>query len=129
MANRNFTEVKGALEKGVSFLFASIKYDGTAASVSGIGFKSASRVSTGIYTVTAQDAFNKLLAASCVVLHAGSGALYATLKKGVAADTPESITQGLVYRVEVRDGTGALADIPTNGEVLLELVVKNSSVV
>lgn len=129
MANRYFTEVKGALEKGVSFLFGSLKYDGTAASVSGLGFESASRVSVGVYTVTAQDAFNKLLAASCVVLHVGSGALYATLKKTVAADTPESIAQGRVYRIEVRDGTGALVDIPTNGEVLLELVVKNSSVV
>ncbi|MEM4724100.1 MAG: hypothetical protein QXP01_03735 [Candidatus Hadarchaeum sp.] len=129
MANRYFTEVKGALEKGVSFLFASLKHDGSAATVSGLGFDSAARLSTGVYEVTAQDAFNRLLGAHVVVLHAGAGALYATLKKAVAADTPESIAQGKVYRIEVRDEAGALADIPATGEALVTLIVKNSSVV
>lgn len=89
MASRNFTYAQ-ALEKQIKILFADIIIGGTGAVSSVKGDISVVRNSTGNYTITLSDKYNRLMHLSASMIQG-------------SADTPSG-----VFKVEISSGAATL---------------------
>ncbi len=122
MANRNFNR-KQALDKEVKEIYAKITIGSTGAptlvSADSIGVASVSRTSAGLYVVTLQDKYVKLL-------HASVSVTTPTAEDLVANVVSESVSSS--KQVTFRTTTGGVATDPASGDsVSVALQLKNST--
>lgn len=123
MANRNFNRYQ-ALEKEVKTLFAKVTIGASGAptlvSAQSKGVASISRSSAGLYVVTLQDAYMKLLHAHVMVVTPSAEDIVCHVS---AEDVASAKT------VTVRCTTAAVATDPASGDsLLIRLDLKNSSI-
>lgn len=122
MANRNFNRFQ-ALEKEVKALYAEVSIAGSGAPtlVRGLGVASIVRDSAGLYTITLQDKYNRLMNVS--VAHVAAAP--ATLIPQVAA---EDVDNARTVQIRFVDAADTEVD-PANGDrLLIRIDVKNSSI-
>lgn len=121
MANRNFNR-KQALEKEVKELYADIAIGGTGAPTLtyGVGIASVTRDSAGVYIVTLQDAYMRLMALQVTNVAASAQDLtFAVETESVAS----------AKTIQFRCLTGATETDPASGSrLLVQINLKNSSV-
>jgi hypothetical protein len=121
MANRNYNRAQ-ALEKEVKSLYAEISIGAAGAPtlVRGLGIASVARDSAGVYTVTLQDAYNRLMSFGA----SQEAASAEDLKFQLAASDVSS-----AKTVQFRCIAAAVETDPSNGSKLrLQIDVKNSSI-
>lgn len=120
MANRNFHR-KQALEIEVKEIYAEIAIAGSGAPTltRGTGVASISRTSAGLYVLTLQDAYMRLMQADISVQSASAQDLIAQLAS-------ESVASAKT--VTFRTQAAAVATDPTSGSIVrVSLQLKNSS--
>jgi hypothetical protein len=123
MANRQFQQFQGTLDKGVVHIQGSFAPQGTSAptTVRGTGF-SVARTSAGLFTITLQDKYMSLIAGDAQVQLAAAADLVAQIGN---VDVSSAKT------VEIRILAAAVAtDISANANnrVHFNLILKNSTV-
>jgi hypothetical protein len=124
MANRNFHRVQ-SLTREVKHLFVRVSIGASGAptlqSSDSVGVASISRTSAGLYKITLDDKYNKLLMVKMVHVSSTEEDLNSQVKaESVSVDKT----------IDLFTLTGAVATDPANGDVLLlEISLKNSSVV
>lgn len=121
MANRNFNR-KQALEKEVKEIYLDVAIGATGAPTltRGLGVASIARNSAGLYTVTLQDAYMKLMSVN--ISQVVSAAEDITFQ--VAAESVAS-----AKTVQFRCQAAAVATDPSSGSrLLIQFNLKNSSV-
>lgn len=122
MANRTFNR-KQALEKEIKEVYAEIAIAGSGAPTLtyGTGVASISRTSTGLYVLTLQDTYTRLMAADVSILSASAQDLISQLQA-------ESVASAKTVTFRTQEAAGVVAD-PSNGSKLfVKLDLKNSSV-
>lgn len=122
MANRNFNRFQ-ALEKEVKALYADVAIGATGAPTltEGLGVASVVRDSAGVYIITLQDKYNRLMQVSAVQLAAAAEELTIQLEAEAVA-TSKTVT------IRCIDAAAAETD-PSNGSrLLIRIDVKNSTV-
>lgn len=122
MANRTFNK-KQALEKEVKEIYVDIAIGGTGAPTltRGTGVASVARSSTGVYLITLQDKYMRLMAAQASVVTPSAEDIEVQL----AAESVAS-----AKTVTLRCHTAGVATDPASGDrILVRLDLKNSSVV
>jgi hypothetical protein len=122
MANRNYNR-KQALEKEVKELYAdvSIGASGAPTLVRGLGVASIARNSQGLYTITLQDKYNRLMHAHVAILSASAQDLDAQLQS-------EDVASAKTIVVRTQDAAAAVQDPASGSRLLIRIEVKNSSV-
>jgi hypothetical protein len=121
MANRNFTQVQGALTRSLVLLTGKVEIaaDASVTSDSIIG-AAVTKTATGVYTITLEDKYSALMSANV------------TLKAATAVDlVPQIVSDDVVSAktVVVRLNADATATDPSAACTLnVFLVLKNSSV-
>jgi hypothetical protein len=121
MANRNFSRMQ-ALEKEVKELSLDVAIGAAGAPTltEGLGVTSISRVSAGLYRITLNDKWSRLMDVHVVHLAATAEDLTAQVKL-------ETVTTTKL--VEVFTKVAAVATDPANGDrLLITLKLKNSSI-
>lgn len=125
MANRTFNQFQGSLEKGVVQLFAEISFGSSGAPtlVRGKGVASVAKASTGVYTVTLQDTYQRTLGVAST--WKGSAAPAGVL---VALGVDNVATAGApALSLKIWDEAGSATE-PASGEaVLVEITLSNST--
>jgi len=134
MANRWFNQFKGSLEKGVVQLdgYVNLAADASVTSETILG-ASVAKTTTGIYTITLEDSYPKLL--SCTVTHFSIGTNAAGLMKVVDVLDKDgnsvAATLANVKKIKVAtctSSTGAPADVSVKCGFSVHIVLKNSTV-
>jgi len=123
MANRNFNRFQ-ALEKEVKSLYAEVAIGASGAPTltKGLGIESISRTSTGLYVITLQDKYNRLM-------HANVSILSASAQDAVSQLQAETVASNRTITFRTQKGSDATVVDPTSGSVLhIKIDVKNSSV-
>ena len=122
MANRNFNRFQ-ALEKEVKALYADVAIGASGAPTltEGLGVASIVRDSQGLYTVTLQDKYNRLMNATVSILSATAQDLHAQLQ---SEDVDNAKT--IVFRTQ--DAAAAVQDPTSGSRLLIQINLKNSSV-
>jgi hypothetical protein len=121
MANRNFNR-KQALEKEVKDLYAEVAIGSSGAPTltKGLGVASVERTGTGEYTVTLEDAYNRLMHVN--VSHEAASAEDITAQVS-ASDVQSAKTISFITKAADTETD------PSDGSVLrIKIEVKNSSV-
>lgn len=121
MANRNFNRYQ-ALEKEVKVIYAEVAIGASGAPTlsRGTGVESIVRNSAGLYTLTLQDKYNRLMHSDIKQLVSAAEDLQFQL---VAEDVDNAKT------LQFRCVTAAVETDPSNGSILfIKLELKNSSV-
>ncbi len=119
MASRNFNSYQ-ALEKEVKTLYAEVAIGASGAPTltSGLGVASVERDSAGVYTVTLEDKYVRLMWFGCQQLEAAAEDLTFQL------ESRASNNQSFVFQCKA----GATETDPSDGSVLLlKLELKNST--
>lgn len=94
----------------------------TLVAINSLGIASVSRVSAGLYSIVLGQKYQRLLMVNAVFVAGGANAPIFSIALDNVASTG-------ILRVQFRNDAGAATD-PGNGEVLLlDIIVKNSSVV
>lgn len=122
MANRNFNNVQ-ALERGTKHLFANISIgtSGAPTLVSGLGVADIERNAAGDYTLTLEDAYNKLLHFDGIVENTSGEDINFQVDEVDLSNSAKTIS---FYTV-----TGGSATDPADEDVIrLFIAVRNSSV-
>lgn len=122
MANRNFNR-KQALDKEVKEIYAKITIGATGAptlvTADSIGVQSVTRSSAGVYVVTLQDKYVKLLFLSANIVTPTAEDVHVNMVSETVASSRQ---------VTLRVCTGAVATDPANGDTLLvAFQLKNST--
>lgn len=134
MANRWFNQFKGSLEKGVVQLdgYVDLASDATVNSDTILG-AAVTKTTTGIYTITLEDSYPKLLHVGLTAFSIGTNA--ASLMKVVdcldASGNSVAATLADVKSIKVAtctSSTGAPADVSVKCGFSVHLVLKNSTV-
>lgn len=122
MANRNFNR-KQALEKEVKEIYADIAIGASGAPTltEGLGIASVVRSAPGVYTITLQDKYNRLMAAQVSIAAASAEEIQSQL---VSEDVSGAKT--VVFRCI--DTSTAEVDPDSGDRILVRLDLKNSSV-
>jgi hypothetical protein len=123
MANRSFNRLQ-ALDKEVKQIYARVTIGASGAptlvAADSVGVASISRVSAGLYTITLQDTYNKLVYGNCEVRTPSAEDIKANL-------VTESVSSAKT--VQFRCVAVATATDPASGDSLyVVLHLKNSSV-
>lgn len=121
MANRNFNR-KQALEKEIKEIYAeiSIGASGAPTIAYATGVASISRTSTGLYVLTLQDQYTRLMHANVSIESAAAQDLDAQIQSSALTTSAKTLT----FRTQA---AGVVAD-PSSGSVLrVALQLKNSS--
>lgn len=132
MANRQFQQFQGSLEKGVVKLFATIvtSTSGTISSTTATGL-TVTKVGSeaGRYRVTLDDKYTRLLAAQAIVSGAADAA-YTTAKgiQAIVRNVAVSAATPILDIQLVRTDTAADAEVEDGASIYVELTLKNSSV-
>lgn len=87
----------------------------------GLGVASIVRDSQGIYTITLQDKYNRLMNASVSILSASAQDLHAQLQS-------EDVDGAKTIVLRTQDSTAAVQDPSSGSRLLIEINLKNSSV-
>ena len=132
MANRQFQQFQGTLEKGVVKLFATIvtSTSGAISSTTATGLTVAKvAAEAGRYRVTLDDKYTRLLAAQAIVTGAADAA-YTTAKGAYAIVRNVAVSSATpVLDIQfVRTDTAADAEVEDGATIYVELTLKNSSV-
>lgn len=132
MANRQFQQFQGTLEKGVVKLFATITTttSGTIGSTSAVGLSVAKvAAEAGRYRITLEDKYTRLLAVNATVSGAADAA-YTTAKGSFAIVRNVAVSSATpVLDIQfVRSDTTADAEVLDAAVIYVELTLKNSSV-
>lgn len=124
MANRTFNQFQGSLEKGVVQLFAEISFGASGAPtlVRGKGVASVAKASTGVYTVTLQDTYQRTLglASTWKGSAAPAGDLVVLAADNVATANAPTLS------LKVLDEAGVATE-PASGEAVLVAVTLSNS--
>lgn len=123
MANRMFNQFQGALEKNVVDLFAEVSFGAAGAPtlVRGKGIASIAVGATGVYTVTLQDTYQRVLSSSALWKQATAPAAPVV---HLAADDSANATPTLTLNTR----SGATLTAPASGDtLLLSIRLSNSS--
>lgn len=125
MANRTFHQMK-ALEKEIKVVHAKIAIGGTGAptlSSESIGIASVTRTSQGLYKIVLKDAYNSLKMVNAILIGASAEDINFQVKSETVATSSDPAINLFCLTA------GAVAD-PTSGDTLLvEIVLKNTSVI
>ena len=123
MANRNFNRLQ-ALEKEVKHIHAKIAIGATGAptltAASSLGVASISRTSAGLYVLTLQDAYMRLVNASILIITPAAE----DISVNVSAETVAS-TKLVTFRCTA---AGVATDPASGDTILVSLELKNSSI-
>jgi len=126
MANRRFYQFRQSLEPQIVELFAFVSFGGTGAptldATKSRGIASIVRSSQGLYAITLQDSYNRLL--GCDVTY-----VYATSPAGfVNHVSSETVQTTKIVNLEFNIANGTATD-PASGEaVIVRFTLKNSNV-
>ncbi len=120
MANRNFHKDSASLERGVVTLYAPVSIGASGASTLDkvLGVASVDRDSAGTYDVVLQDNYMGLLHVNFILIGADQDATFQLVSENVAAGT---------FQFTTKDA-GTVADLASGSKLLLEIVLKNTSV-
>lgn len=123
MANRMFNRAQN-LEKEVKSLFAevSIGSSGAPTLVRGLGIASISRSSTGLYVVTLQDKYVRLMHASVQIMSASAEDAVSQL---VSEDV--DVAQTISFRI-IKGSDGLVVDPASGDKLFIKIDLKNSSI-
>lgn len=132
MANRQFQQFQGTLEKGVVTLYATITTttSGTIGSTSAVGLSVAKVAGeAGRYRITLEDKYTRLLSVSAIVSGDTDAAYTSTagvrpLVRNVAVSAATPIFDLQLTRTD----TGADAEPISGAVIYVAIVLKNSSV-
>jgi hypothetical protein len=132
MANRQFQQFQGTLEKGVVTLYAVITTttSGAIGSTSAVGLSVAKVASeAGRYRITLEDKYTRLLNVSVIVSGAADAAYTAAagvnpIIRNVAVSSATPILDVQLCRTD----TGADAEVIDGSVIYVQIVLKNSSV-
>lgn len=131
MANRNWNQPKGYLEKGVVRLFCTVTLGATGAvsSFSGKGVTSVTRNSAGNYTIVLQDKYVSLLKSNASIRGTASTGT-PTAGKAMAAVPFNPVVGNNTNSIQVQclDAAAAAADATDNWFLEFELAYKDSLV-
>jgi hypothetical protein len=132
MANRQFQQFSGCLEKGVVKLYATITTttSGTIGSTSAVGLSVAKvAAEAGRYRITLEDKYTRLLAVNVIVAGA-SDAAYTTAAgvNSIIRNVDVSAATPVLDIQLTRTDTGADAEPISAAVIYVELTLKNSSV-
>lgn len=124
MANRMFNQFQGTLEKGVVQLFAEISFDagGVPTLVRGKGIASLSTGAAGVFELTLQDTYQRVLGLSGVF--ASAGLPVAPIVCGVIDDVANSAAPKVTVKTYTLAGT---PDDPADETLLLTISLSNST--
>lgn len=122
MANRNFNRFQ-ALEKEVKSLYADVAIGASGAPTlsRGIGIASVTRSSAGVYVVTLQDKYNRLMSVDVKVLSASAQDLLVQLQA-------ESVASAKTITFRTQNAAATATDPTSGSRLLVQINVKNSSV-
>jgi hypothetical protein len=111
------------LEKEVKSLYAdvSIAAAGAPTLERGLGVASIARDAQGVYTVTLQDKYNRLMACEVSILSASAQDLHAQLES-------EDVESAKTITFRTQDAAAAEQDPASGTRLLIRIDVKNSSV-
>lgn len=126
MANRNFKPGAVALEAGLVALYGRlvIGASGAITTETSRGFSTALNASPGVYDVTFEDKYQALRQANFNVIDAvaaGEGKTAQVIAEAVLASGTLSFTM-------IAADDGLAADVASGGIILMEFVLKNSTV-
>ena len=133
MANRWFNQFKGSLEKGVVQLdgYVDLGSDASVVSETIMG-ASVAKTSTGVYTITLEDSYPKLLSVSCILFAMGTVAADVKVvqcKTAAGVDCGASLANVKSIVVATVDAaSGAPADVALKCGFSIHMVLKNSTV-
>jgi len=121
MANRNFNRAQN-LEKEVKSLFADIAIGASGAPTlsKGLGIASVARVSAGLYDITLQDKYIRLMQCSVSQMVAAAQDINPQL-------VSEDVDGTKVIRVRFIDSSEAETDPDSGSRILVRIDLKNSS--
>lgn len=122
MANRNFNR-KQALDKEIKeiYLDVAIGASGAPTLSRGLGVASIARSSAGVYVITLQDAYMRLMAAQVSILSSTAQDLLPQLQA-------ESVSVAKTITFRTQDATATAADPSSGSRLLIKLDLKNSSI-
>ncbi len=134
MANRWFNQFKGSLEKGVVQLdgYIQLAADATVTSETIMG-ASVAKTTTGIYTITLEDSYPKLLHVG-LTFHCPATNAAGLLKVVQVLDVDGADCNGDLTNVKsikvatCTSSTGAAADVSVACGMTVHIVLKNSTV-
>jgi hypothetical protein len=128
MANRQFTQFRYSLEKKIVDLFADVTFGSSGAptlvKAKSKGVKSITRTSAGLYVITLQDSYKRLLMMKAIFINATAPASPAAfiVSTTVGSVNPPAIT--------VTFNSAGVATDPASGEeVLLQIVLSDSDAI
>lgn len=121
MANRNFNRAQN-LEKEVKSLFVDVAIGASGAPTltKGLGIASVARVSAGLYDITLQDKYIRLMQCSVSQLVAAAQGINPQL-------VSEDVDGTKVIRVRFIDSAEAETDPDSGSRLLIRIDLKNSS--
>lgn len=127
MANRNFNRAQN-LEKEVKGLFADVAIGGSGVSTltKGLGVTSVARDSAGVYIVTLDDKYNRLMKFGVIALSASVLGLTFELE-AEDVDGAKTIQFRAVGPTAVGDTTPIETEIPSGTRLLIDIQLKNST--
>ena len=133
MANRWFNQFKGSLERGVVSLdgYINLADDASVTSENILG-ASVAKATTGIYTITLEDSYPKLLSCSVTLWSLGTAAIAVKVLDAFdAAGTTVGSGMANVKSIKiatVTPATGAAVDTTVDVGISVHMVFKNSTV-
>jgi len=134
MANRWFNQFKGSLEKGVVQLdgYVNLGSDASVTSETIMG-ASVAVTTTGVYTITLEDSYPKLLSVSLTPFSIGTNAAGLMKVVDVLDADGNSVAATLVNVKKIKvatctSSTGAPADVSVKCGFSVHIVLKNSTV-
>ncbi len=142
MANRTFIEFNYSLERRMVNLFATVSFGAsgaptlqtwdpikrsysTAGSTGTKGIKSIVRVSTGLYTITLQDPYNKFLGAAISFQNASASAAPFQFWPTPNANLNVSATPSI--QVQFANSSGTATDPASGEQVVINLTLMDST--
>lgn len=132
MANRAFYPMLASLVDRLTMIQGTVAIGGTGAvgTVTGNGIASIARDSQGIYTITLDDAYNRLVDFSAVVVAASAGT--ASNVGAVAIDRdPQSSSLGVPAKklgIQTLDFAGAKVDPQSGCVIIFSMLLRNSAI-
>jgi hypothetical protein len=127
MANRIFDTVL-ALQKQIAILDAEVTIgsSGAVTAIKGSGIASVANTGTGLFTVTLEDSYNKLLSLESVILSASANAI-CTVQ--IASVTPDvNLKSAKTLAIRTLDFAGAAANPASATVIKLLITLRKSSV-
>jgi len=128
MANRSFKDGAKAIEAGLVSLYGRIVVGASGAITSQDcrGFSAALNASPGVYDVTLDDSYPALRMLNVNVIDAvaaGEGKIAQVISEAVS-----TADNGILSFTVVATDDGLAADVASGGIILIEIILKNSSV-